>query len=168
MENIVTQGTTQTFKEESVTENNFETIYEVGKFSARINGTDYEIVCNGLVVETLRFEHYDEDEVADYTNKCEYAHKVITDIKNKIDMVINLNGSYHTFKNAVEELEQLDAPKYMSYDVLDLERKLIRMMVWASTPLTTTESQEISMAIFGMMVKDLEEVKKTINKIVVA
>lgn len=147
--------------------NNFETIYEVGKFSARINGTDYEIVRNGVkVVETLRFDHYDEDEVADYTDKCEFAHKVISDIKRTIDMVINLDGSYHTFKNAVESLEEMDTPKYMMYDVLDLERKLIRMMVWASTPLTTTESQEISMAIFGMMVNDLEEVKKTIHKII--
>lgn len=151
------------------TNNTFETIYEVGKFSARINGTDYEIVRNGLkVVETLRFEHYDEDEVAAYTDKCDNAHKTITDIKRAIDMVINLDGSYHTFKNAVETLEQLDVPKYMSYDVFDLERKLIRMMVWASTPLTTTESKEISMAIFGMMVNDLEEVKKTIHKIVAA
>lgn len=149
--------------------NNFETIYEVGKFSARINGTDYEIVRNGLkVVETLKFDQYDEDEVADYTDKCECAHKVISDIKRAIDMVINLDGSYHTFKNAVETLEELDTPKYMMYDVLDLERKLIRMMVWASTPLTTTESQEISMAIFGMMVNDLEDVKKTIHKIIAA
>lgn len=149
------------------TNNTIETIYEVGKFSARINGTDYEIVRNGLkVVETLRFEHYDEDEVAAYTDKCNNAHKTITDIKRTIDMVINLDGSYHTFKNAVETLEQLDVPQYMSYDVLDLERKLIRMMVWASTPLTTTESREISMAIFGMMVNDLDEVKKTIHKII--
>jgi hypothetical protein len=147
--------------------NNFETIYEVGKFSARINGTDYEIVRNGLkVVETLKFDQYDEDEVADYTDKCEFAHKVISDIKRAIDMVINLDGSYHTFKNAVESLEEMDTPKYMMYDVLDLERKLIRMMVWASTPLTTTESQEISMTIFGMMVNDLEEVKRTIHKII--
>lgn len=147
--------------------NTIETIYEVGKFSARINGTDYEIVRNGLkVVETLRFDQYDEDEVAAYTDKCDNAHKTITDIKRTIDMVINLDGSYHTFKNAVETLEQLDVPQYMSYDVLDLERKLIRMMVWTSTPLTTTESKEISMAIFGMMVNDLDEVKKTIHKII--
>lgn len=147
--------------------NTIETIYEVGKFSARINGTDYEIVRNGLkVVETLKFDQYDEDEVAAYAEKCDNAHKTITDIKRTIDMVINLDGSYHTFKNAVETLEQLDVPKYMSYDVLDLERKLIRMMVWASTPLTTTESQEISMAIFGMMVNDLDDVRKTIHKII--
>lgn len=149
--------------------NNFETIYEVGKFSARINGTDYEIVRNGLkVVETLRFDHYDEDEVVAYTDKCDNAHKTITDIKRTIDMVINLDGSYHTFKNAVETLEQLDVPQYMSYDVLDLERKLIRMMVWISTPLTTTENREISMAIVGMMVNELNEVKKTIHKIIAA
>lgn len=149
------------------TNNTIETIYEVGKFSARKNGTDYEIVRNGLkVVETLKFDHYDEDEVAAYTDKCDNAHKTLTDIKRTIDMVINLDGSYHTFKNAVETLEQLDVPQYMSYDVLDLERKLIRMMVWASTPLTTTESKEISMAIFGMMVNDLDEVKKTIHKII--
>lgn len=149
--------------------NNFETIYEVGKFSARINGTDYEIVRNGLkVVETLRFDHYDEDEVVAYTDKCDNAHKTITDIKGAIDMVINLDGSYHTFKNAVETLEQLDVPQYMSYDVLDLERKLIRMMVWISTPLTTTENREISMAIVGMMVNELNEVKKTIHKIIAA
>lgn len=147
--------------------NTFDTIYEVDKFTARINGTDYEIVRNGVkVVETLKFDQYDEDEVADYTDKCNNAHKVITDIKKDIDWIVNLGGSYHTFKNAVETLEQLDVPKYMSYDVLDLERKLIRMMVWISTPLTTTESKEISMAIFGMMVNDLDEVKKTIHKII--
>ena len=149
--------------------NNFETIYEVGKFSARINGTDYEIVRNGLkVVETLKFDQYDEDEVAAYADKCENAHKTITEIKTDIDMVINLDGSYHTFKNAVEKLEQLDKPKYMMNDVLDLERKLIRMMVWTSTPLTTTENREISMAIFGMMVNDIEDVKKTIHKLIAA
>lgn len=149
------------------TNNTFDTIYEVDKFTARINGTDYEIVRNGVkVVETLKFDQYDEDEVADYTDKCNNAHKVITDIKKSIDRIVMLDGSYHTFKNAVETLEQLDAPKYMSYDVLDLERKLIRMMVWTSTPLTTTESKEISMAIYGMMVNDLNEVKKTIHKII--
>lgn len=149
--------------------NNFETIYEVGKFSARINGTDYEIVRNGLkVVETLKWDQYDEDEIVAYTDKCDNAHKTITDIKRTIDMVINLDGSYHTFKNAVETLEQLDVPQYMSYDVLDLERKLIRMMVWISTPLTTTENREISMAIVGMMVNELNEVKKTIHKIIAA
>lgn len=149
------------------TNKTFDTIYEVDKFTARINGTDYEIVRNGLkVVETLRFDHYDEDEVAAYTEKCDNAHKTIIDIKRTIDRIIMLDGSYHTFKNAVETLEQLDTPKYMSYDVLDLERKLIRMMVWVSTPLTTTESQEISMAIYGMMVNDLNEVKKTIHKII--
>lgn len=149
------------------TKNNFETIYEVGKFSARINGTDYEIVRNGLkVVETLRFDQYDEDEVAAYTDKCENAHRVISDIKRTIDWIMNLDGSYHTFKNAVETLEQLDKPKYMMNDVFDLERKLIRMMVWISTPLTTTENREISMAILGMMVNELDEVKKTIHKII--
>lgn len=148
---------------------NFDTIYEVDKFTARINGTDYEIVRNGVkVVETLKIEHYDEDEVVAYTEKCEFAHKVITDIKRTIDRIIMLDGSYHTFKNAVNTLEEMDAPKYMLDDVLDLERKLIRMMVWTSTPLTTTESQEISMAIFGMMVNDLNEVKKTIHKIIAA
>lgn len=154
-------------------------------FTSRINGTDYEIVCNRKVVETLKLEHYDENEVADYINKCENAYKVITDIKFDIDRVIdlggsynkfnnaiecmvrNLDGSYHKFKNAVETLKQLDVPNYMSYDILDLKGKLIRMMVWVSTPLTTTEGREISMAIFGMMVNDLYDVRKTINKIVV-
>ena len=147
--------------------NTIETIYEVGKFSARINGTDYEIVRNGVdVVETLRFDQYDEDEVVAYTDKCDNAHKTITDIKRTIDEIINLDGSYHTFKNAVETLEQLDVPQYMSYDVLDLERKLIRMMVWISTPLTTIESNKISMEIISMIVNDLNEVKKTISKII--
>lgn len=150
------------------TNNTFETIYEVGKFSARINkGRDYEIVRNGVdVVETLKWDQYDEDEVVDYTEKCDNAHKTITDIKKSIDWIINLNGSYHTFKNAVETLEQLDVPKYMMDDVFVLKRQLIRMMVWISTSLTTIETQEISMEIVGMMVNDLEEVKKTIHKII--
>lgn len=149
------------------TNNTFDTIYEVDKFTARISGTDYEIVRNGVkVVETLKFDQYDEDEVAAYTEKCEFAQKVITDIKKSIDRIVMLDGSYHTFKNAVETLKEMDAPNYMMYDVLDLERKLIRMMVWISTPLRTTESKEISMAIFGMMVNDLNEVKKTIHKII--
>lgn len=149
------------------TNNTFNTIYEVDKFSARINGTDYEIVRNGVdVVETLKFDQYDEDEVVAYTEKCEYAYKVINDIKKSINRIIMLDGSYHTFKNAVETLGELDTPQHMMYDVLDLERKLIRMMVWISTPLTTTESKEISMEIFSMMVNDLNEVKKTINKII--
>lgn len=150
------------------TNNTFDTIYEVNKFTARINkGRDYEIVRNGVdVVETLKWDQYDEDEVAAYAEKCEYAHKVINDIKTSIDMIRIFNGSYHTFKNAVETLEQLDVPQYMSYDVLDLERKLIRMMVWISTPLTTTESREISNTIYEMAVKDFNEVKETINKII--
>ena len=138
-------------------------------FTLRTNGitSDYEIVRNGVVVETLKFHHYDEDEVEAYIEKCENAHKVITDIKETIDMVINLEGSYHTFKNAVKTLEQLDAPDFMSYDVNDLERKLIRMMVLISTPLTTTESREISMAILSMTIKELNEVTQAINKLVV-
>lgn len=148
--------------------NNFETIYEVGKFSTRINkGRDYEIVRNGVdVVETLKWDQYDEEELVEYVDKCENAHKVITNIKSAIDRIMNLDGSYHTFKNAVEELEQLDVPNYMSDDVFVLKRQLIRMMVWISTPLTTIETHEISMEIVGMMVNDLEEVKKTIYKII--
>lgn len=151
------------------TNNTCETIYEVGKFSARINkGRDYEIVRNGLkVVETLKWDQYDEEELVEYVDKCENAHEVITNIKRAIDRIMNLDGSYHTFKNAVEELEQLDVPNYMSDDVFVLKRQLIRMMVWISTPLTTIETHEISMEIVGMMVNDLEEVKKTIHKIVV-
>lgn len=147
--------------------NTFETIYKMGKFSARNNGTEYEIVYNGdKVVETIRFEHYDEDEVVAFVDKCDNAHRTINDIKRTIDGIILLQSSYHTFKNAVETLEQLDVPQYMSDDVHDLERKLIRMMVWVSTSLTTTETREISMEIVGMMVKDFNEVRETLNKIV--
>lgn len=145
----------------------WDTIYEVDKFTARKNGTDYEIVRNGLkVVETLRFDQYDEDEVVAYVEKCDNAYKTINDIKKTIDRIMNLDASYHTFKNAVEELEQLDVPNYMSDDVFVLKRQLIRMMVWVSTSLTTTETREISMEIFGMMVKDFNEVRETLNKIV--
>lgn len=147
--------------------NNFETIYEVGKFSARINGTDYEIVRNGLkVVETLRFEHYDEDEVAAYVDKCEYANSKILEIKTTIDSIVNLGNTYKTFKNAVEVLDNLDTPNYMSYDVLDLTKKLIRMMVWASSPMFLTEDRDTEMMMISMMNNDLNEVQKKINDII--
>jgi ribosome-interacting GTPase 1 len=149
------------------TKNTFETIYEVGKFSARINGTDYEIVRNGLkVVETLRFEHYDEEEVVAYVDKCEYANNKILEIKTTIDNIINLGNSYKKFKNAVEVLDNLDTPNYMSYDVLDLTKKLIRMMVWASSPMFLTEDRNTEMMMFGMMNNDLNEVQKKIDEII--
>lgn len=147
--------------------NTFETIYEVGKFSARINGTDYEIVRNGLkVVETLRFEHYDEEEVVAYVDKCEYANSKILEIKKTIDSIVNLGDTYKIFKNAVEVLDNLDTPNYMTYDVLDLTKKLIRMMVWASSPLFLIEDRNTEMMMFGMMNNDLNEVQKKIDDII--
>lgn len=147
--------------------NNFETIYEVGKFSARINGTDYEIVLNGLnVVETLRWDQYDEEEVVAYVDKCEYANSKILEIKTTIDSIINLGNTYKLFKNAVEVLDNLDTPNYMTYDVLDLTKKLIRMMVWASSPMFLTEDANTEMMMFSMMNNDLNEVQKKINDII--
>lgn len=147
--------------------NNFETIYEVGKFSARINGTDYEIVRNGLkVVETLRWDQYDEEEVVAYVDKCEYANSKILEIKTTIDSIINLGNTYKLFKNAVEVLDNLDTPNYMTYDVLDLTKKLIRMMVWASSPMFLTEDANTEMMMFSMMNNDLNEVQKKINDII--
>ena len=147
--------------------NNFETIYEVGKFSVRINGTDYEIVLNGLnVVETLRWDQYDEEEVVAYVDKCEYANSKILEIKTTIDSIINLGNTYKLFKNAVEVLDNLDTPNYMAYDVLDLTKKLIRMMVWASSPMFLTEDANTEMMMFSMMNNDLNEVQKKINDII--
>lgn len=149
------------------TKNTFETIYEVGKFSARINGTDYEIVRNGhKVVETLKFDQYDEEEVVEYVDKCEYANSKILEIKTTIDSIVNLGNTYKTFKNAVEVLDNLDTPNYMKYDVLDLTKKLIRMMVWASSPMFLTEDANTEMMMFSMMNNDLNEVQKTIHKII--
>lgn len=147
--------------------NNFETIYEVGKFSARINGTDYEIVHNGVdVVETLKWDQYDEEEVVAYVDKCEYANSKILEIKTTIDSIINLGNTYKLFKNAVEVLDNLDTPNYMTYDVLDLTKKLIRMMVWASSPMFLTEDANTEMMMFSMMNNDLNEVQKKINDII--